>query len=143
MAAAGLGVLVIACNATPEIPNDLKSNSGTYPGRSRNGDSETEAAPEGDSQEQELKGGRGPSQPQSDDDAGPAATPDAGTPEPVDAGTTPSPAAGPCAGEATKNACFSCCETKNPGLGAKWGQYWDDCACAANRCGNQCAQSWC
>src|SRR5688572_33076704 len=131
MAAAGLGVLVIACNATPEIPNDLKSNSGTYPGRARNADSETEAAPEGDSQEQVLTGGRGPSQPQTADDAGPAPTADAGTPPPVDAGTTPAPAAGPCAGEATESACFKCCETKNPGTVTKWSQYWDDCACAS------------
>ena len=145
MAAAGFGVLVIACNAAPDIPNDLKSNSGTYPGRARNADNE-EAAPEGDSEEQVLTGGRGPSQPA-------PATDDASTPEP-DAGSTPTPTPTPdaspppnpnaqCAGTTTEAACFQCCEQKNPGTVTKWSQFWDDCACAANRCGAQCAQTWC
>jgi hypothetical protein len=145
MAAAGLGVLLIACNSTPEIPNDLRSNSGTYPGRgSRATDDEGTAAPEGEGEEQVLTGGRGPSQnPQPADEAGTTPAPDAGTtPTPTpDAGTTPTPNA--CASSATESACFSCCEKQNPGTATKWNQFFDDCICAANRCGAQCAQSWC
>jgi hypothetical protein len=144
MAAAGLGIFVIACNSTPDIPNDLRSNSGTYPGRNAKNaaDDENEAAPEGDG-EQVLTGGRGPSQP-------PAQTPDASTPPPdptptPDAGTTPPPPppTNQCASSASQSACFKCCETQNPGTVTKWNQFWDDCACAANRCGSQCAQTWC
>ena len=146
MAAAGFGILVIACNSTPDIPNDLRSNSGTYPGRNaKNAADEEEAAPEGDG-EQVLTGGRGPSQP-------PAPSPDAGgtppdptpTPTPTpDAGTTPTPTpTNQCASSTSQSACFNCCETQNPGTVAKWNQFWDDCACAANRCGSQCAQTWC
>lgn len=145
MAAAGLGIFVIACNSTPDIPNDLRSNSGTYPGRGSRttDDAENEAAPEGE--EQVLTGGRGPSE----DPPPPANTtpePDAGTTPtpPPDAGTTmPPPANNQCAGTASEAACFQCCEQKNPGTGTKWNQFWDDCACAANRCGAQCAQTWC
>lgn len=145
MAAAGLGVFVIACNSTPDIPNDLRSGSGTYPGRgSRDTNDESRANAEGEGsgegEEQVLTGGRGPSQnPNPTNDAG--TTPDP-TPTP-DAGTTPTPVNDQCAGTANQGACFQCCEQKNPGTGAKWNQFWDDCACAANRCGAQCAQTWC
>jgi hypothetical protein len=143
MAAAGFGVLVVACNATPDIPNDLRSNAGTYPSRNaRNGDDADEAAPEG---EQELTGGRGPgsSPPATPDGGASTPEPDAGTTPTPDAGTTPPPTNNQCANTATQGACFQCCEQQNPGTSTKWNQYWDDCACAANRCGAQCAQTWC
>lgn len=143
MAAAGLGIFVIACNSTPDIPNDLRANSGTYPGRNANDtqgdDSEAEANNGG---EQVLTGGRGPNQnPAPNDDAG-TTEPDADTLPVPDAGTSP-PANNQCGGTATQSACFQCCEQKNPGTSAKWNQFWDDCACAANRCATQCAQTWC
>lgn len=145
MAAAALGVLVIACNATPDIPNDLRPSSGTYPGRGTRS-ADDEAAPEGEGEEQVLTGGRGPSQnPSPTNDAGATPEPDAGATPTPDAGTTPAPTPidNQCAGTATQAACFQCCEQKNPGTAQKWNQFWDDCACAANRCGAQCAQTWC
>jgi hypothetical protein len=145
MAAAGFGILVIACNATPDIPNDLRSNAGTYPARgskdTQGNDSEGQSDGDG---EQVLTGGRAPSQdPPPATDAAPPPEPDPtelGTP---DAGTPPPPATNQCAGTTTRSACFRCCEQKNPGTVTKWDQFWDDCACAANRCGPECAQSWC
>lgn len=138
----GLGALAIACNSTPDIPNDLRANDGTYPGRgaAKKGPApdDSEANNEG---EQVLTGGRVPTPP-SNGDSGTTPPPDPGT----DAGTTPTPTptpTGACAGTATQGACFQCCEQQNPGTGQKWNQFWDDCACAANRCGAACSQSWC
>jgi hypothetical protein len=146
LAALGLGILAFACNSTPDIPNDLDSKSGTYPGRNgakkADNPDDSEASNEG---EKVLTGGRAPSQPNSQPtstDAGGATDP----PPATDAGTTtttPPPTTGACSGSANQSACFACCEQKAPGTLDKWNQFWDDCACAANRCGNACAQSWC
>lgn len=148
MTAAGLGIFVIACNGAPDIPNDLRSNSGTYPGRSANDTQGDDSEANNEGEEQVLTGGRGPSQNPNppDDGTGTAPEPDAAAPPPPapDAGAPPPPApTSQCGGTATQSACFQCCEQKNPGTGAKWNQFWDDCACAANRCGAQCGQSWC
>lgn len=149
-ATAGLAVLMLACNASPEIPNDLPSSRTTAPQRgARGGGGEGQSDSEG---EQVLTGGRAPSpsnngNPTSADGGaggGSTGTTDAGT-TPVDSGpvsTTPPPNTA-CAGASTANACFQCCEQQAPGGVQKLNMFWDDCACAPTRCGAACAQSWC
>lgn len=124
---------VVACNATPEIPNDLGGGSPTMPTRGR--------APSSDDT---TETDTAPSTPAEDDDteAPPATTSDAGAPPASDAGTPP-PAGGACSGEATMQSCYQCCEEANPGTVDKLNQAFGDCVCAANICGNECASSFC
>lgn len=41
------------------------------------------------------------------------------------------------------DACYECCGNANPAAVEKLDTSWTACACAADKCGTQCAQSVC
>lgn len=55
----------------------------------------------------------------------------------------PAPTAGSCGSAAKMDACFECCGNANPAAVQKLDTGWMACACAADKCGTQCAQSVC
>ena len=57
--------------------------------------------------------------------------------------TEPAPSAGSCGSSAKMDACFQCCGQANPAAVEKLDSTWMACACAADKCGTQCAQSVC
>ncbi len=56
---------------------------------------------------------------------------------------TPPPATpGTCSAAQGADACYACCEEKNPGADIA-AEVWFDCACQPAVCGTQCAQTVC
>ncbi len=56
----------------------------------------------------------------------------------------PAPTGGACSGEATADACFQCCDTKNPGGLDVDGQAFGECACETpGVCAQACGSSYC
>lgn len=56
----------------------------------------------------------------------------------------PAPTGGACSGEATADACFECCDTKNPGGLDVDGQAFGECACETpGVCAQACGSSYC
>lgn len=130
---AGAVLAIVACNATPEIPNDLPSAHPRTPGASTKKSGTADAGTRGSGSGSEA-----------DNEGDPPASPDGGstgpTPSPTpDAG----PAPGTCSGETSRQSCYQCCETTNPGaLDILDGAFWA-CMCAGSVCGNECASTAC
>jgi len=56
----------------------------------------------------------------------------------------PAPTGGACSGEATADACFQCCDTKNPGGLDIDMNAFGQCVCESpGTCAQACATSWC
>lgn len=59
-------------------------------------------------------------------------------------GAEPAPTGGgSCGASANIDACFQCCGQANPAAVEKLDTSWMACACAADKCGTQCAPSVC
>lgn len=125
---------VVACSSSPEIPNDLPT------GRPMRGSAPTKTSADAGSA---TKGG--------ESEAENEGTP---PPPPRDAGsTTPTPTpttdagtggtGGACSGEASRQSCYHCCETTNPGALDVLDQAFGTCVCAATICGNECGSTFC
>lgn len=122
------GVLgVIACNATPEIPNDVQRRA-----------SGNAAEPTTDESNQTSK--------PADTDAAP---PPAPPPPAMDAGATDAaPEAGPpgpqCKNETTQNKCYECCDKAVPAAIKYLQDSFTQCLCAVpGVCKNSCGDNYC
>lgn len=122
-----------ACSSAPAPPNDLdrdddgsnEQNATKKPTKS------TPAKPPSNDGDQDE--GTGPTPAGSSNDGG---TPPSGNPPPANAGK--------CAGEASADACFSCCEAGNEaGIQAVW-QVFDACVCQnPGTCASACGNNYC
>lgn len=96
-----------------------------------------------------TKGGSTPSANQNDDDddgssqpTKPGSTTNTGNTTNTDS-TDPAPSGGSCGSSANIEACFQCCGQAHPAAVEKLEETWMTCACAADKCGTQCAQTVC
>ena len=51
-------------------------------------------------------------------------------------------ATGECGGQATAQACYTCCDNKHTAASQTWWGAWGDCACSPTQCANECG-AWC
>ncbi len=89
-------------------------------------------------------GNKTPSSKDKSGDQGPSSDTDPNEPaDPQDPGD-PAPTGGACSAEQTADACFQCCDTKNPGGLDVDGQAFGECACESpGVCAQACGSTYC
>lgn len=117
----------VACSSAPP-PSDpplAGENSSTKNGSSnKNGSSSNTGSKTGNNDNEQSTDPNEPADPQNPSD--------------------PAPTGGACSAEATADACFDCCDTKNPGGLEVDGQAFGQCACESpGVCAQACGSSYC